>query len=83
MLYKKIHRQYVKEFWKGRRFKIDDEVYKIIKEPFIDYPRICVRCESLWCCSCKKSLIIMIDSDAFIVSLGERIHKDRITWLGD
>lgn len=81
MLYKKVHRQYVREFRLCRRFKLDDEIYKIIKEPFIDYPRICVRCESLWCCSCKKSLIMMVDSDDFISSLGERIYKSRITWL--
>lgn len=85
MLYKKIHRQYLREFRKGKRFKLDDEVYKIIKEPFIDYPspRICVKCESMWCCSSKKSLIIMIDSDHYIPSLGERVYKDKITWLED
>ena len=85
MLYKKIHRQYLREFRKGRRFKLDGEIYKIIKKPFIDYPfpRICVKCESMWCRSSKKSLIIMIDSNDYIPSLGERIYKDRITWLKD
>ena len=39
MLYKKVHRKYVREFWVGRKFKFNDSagmndssvVYKIIK----------------------------------------------------
>lgn len=35
MLYKKIHRQYVKEFRKGRKYKFFS-VWEVIKEPYID-----------------------------------------------
>ena len=37
MLYKKIHRQYLREWRLGRKFKLDNgEVYEVTKEPFID-----------------------------------------------
>lgn len=35
MLYKKIHRQYVKEFRKGRKFKYNGFVYEVTGEPHI------------------------------------------------
>ena len=39
MLYKKVHRQYLRQFRKGRRFKFnkrDDEEHEITREPYID-----------------------------------------------
>lgn len=37
MLYKKIHRQYLRQWRIGRRFKIDSGlVYEVTREPFID-----------------------------------------------
>ena len=83
MLYKKIHRQYLRQFKKGRTFKIDGEVYKVYEEPFIDYPSpiICVKCESMWCYNCRRCLIMMADND--ISYIGKRIGKDKITWLED
>ena len=44
MLYKKIHRQYVKEFRKGRKFKIDGEVYEVTREPYIEGEYITIGC---------------------------------------
>lgn len=35
MLYKKIHRQYVRQFWRGRKYKFFS-VWEVIKEPYID-----------------------------------------------
>lgn len=36
MLYKKIHRQYLREWRVGRKFKLDNGlVYEITREPFI------------------------------------------------
>ena len=42
MLYKKIHRQHLREFKRGRKFKINGNVYKIIEEPNIKENCICV-----------------------------------------
>lgn len=36
MLYKKIHRQYVKEFRKGRKFKTKYTVSEVIGKPYIE-----------------------------------------------
>ena len=35
MLYKKIHRQYVKEFWVGRKFKYKCNIYEVTGGPRI------------------------------------------------
>ena len=35
MLYKKIHRQYARKFWIGRRFRFYDEVFKVTSKPCI------------------------------------------------
>lgn len=35
VLYKKVHRQYLRQFKVGRKFKCDGEVHEIIKEPYI------------------------------------------------
>ena len=42
VLYKKVHRQYLREFKKGRKFKYDNKVHEIIKEPYIDETYICI-----------------------------------------
>lgn len=38
MLYKKVHRQFLREFKEGRKFKIDNEreIRKILREPYIE-----------------------------------------------
>lgn len=36
MLYKKIHRQFVKQFWVGRRYCIHGDVYEITEKPRIN-----------------------------------------------
>ena len=43
MLYKKIHRQYLREFRVGRRFMVWDKVYKMARKPYIDGSYIIVR----------------------------------------
>lgn len=35
MLYKKIHRQHVRQFWMGRRFEYRGDIYEITKKPRI------------------------------------------------
>ena len=74
MLYKKVHRQYLRQFKKGRKFKFYKEVYEAISKPFIDYPKICI-----WCDWCRLYLIMMVDND--VSHSGEIIGKDKITWL--
>lgn len=37
MLYKKVHRQFLRQFWKGRKFRIfGDEVYEVTSKPYIE-----------------------------------------------
>ena len=37
MLYKKIHRQHLRQFWKGRKFKFKTgkEIYRVSRKPYI------------------------------------------------
>lgn len=83
MLYKKIHRQYVREFRRriGRKFKYEwcgGGVYKVTSEPFIDpsgdgiYVKFDDNDQFKW------PLISMIDN---YYSIGVRLGKDYITWL--
>lgn len=75
MLYKKIHRQYLRQFRIGRKFNLyNDKCEEVIRRPYIDYPKIYI-----WCSSCRRCLIMMVDND--VSHLGEIIDKDKITWL--
>ena len=69
MLYKKIHRQYLREFKKGRKFKFNDgseEVYEIFDEPLVD----------------EDDELIWVDGMSLIsLYSGRLLHKDYITWL--
>ena len=44
MLYKKIHRQYLRQLWKGRKFKYDGEVYEVTRKPYIEGSNIRTCC---------------------------------------
>ena len=66
MLYKKYHRQYVREFKKGRKFKYDGRVYQIHTGIHI-VMRVGSICVDSWC------LIYIYD--------GRFIGRDRITLL--
>ncbi len=37
MLYKKIHRQFLREFWEGRWFECEGCLYKVDSKPYIRY----------------------------------------------
>lgn len=87
MLYKKIHRQRLREFWIGREFRVGRKFkvanigiyeYEVISKPFIDCPgkSICIRIK----CNgeiCNWSLIAMKKILGFHVSM----DKEDITWL--
>lgn len=65
MLYKKIHRQYVKEFQVGRKYRFEGgEVYKITTSPYIG--------------SC---FIFIVDWELINIVSGRLWNKDRIEWL--
>ena len=36
MLYKKVHRQYVKEFRRGRKYEFDGKVREVTRKPHIN-----------------------------------------------
>ena len=70
MLYKKIHRQYVKKFWKGRKLEYFGKVYEIFSEkPHMK--RSCI----FGYCICVDSWILI-----FIYS-GKMYHTDDIKLL--
>lgn len=67
MLYKKVHRQFIRQFWKGRKFKFNDgdiEVYEIIDEPVID-----------------RDFVWVDGMNLISLYSGRLLHKDYITWL--
>lgn len=84
MLYKKIHRQYVREFWVGRRFKCKGfgDIYRITSKPYIESGGrwICVK-------------VMLVDKDRYdhwsMISItdwfrshkGELCNKNEIIWL--
>ena len=47
MLYKKIHRQYVKEFRVGRKFRFDGKVYKVTTRPVTTDSTIFIFCNNV------------------------------------
>ena len=76
MLYKKIHRQFVKEFKKGREFKVGDHVFKVTGKPYIKDGCIfsVVSGDNDW------PLIPLVDAPKY-PDKGERIDEDYIEWL--
>ena len=48
MLYKKIHRQYIREFWIGRKFILHGETYEITKKPRIGFCDRCINVNGGW-----------------------------------
>lgn len=80
MLYKKIHRQYLREFKKGREFRVGDDVYKVNGKPYIKggYIYSVVSGDNAW------PLIPLVDAPKSIYyypDKGERIDEDYIEWL--
>lgn len=77
MLYKKVHRQFLREFWEGREVKDKyNNIYKfgklrIMKLRFTQYPAITVNCDGVYC-----PLIYMEGSDKGVI-------KDYAEWLED
>lgn len=79
MLYKKVHRQFIRQFRRGRKFKIDDEeeIRKILKEPYIERVNIGV------------GLLIFIVTDCGgvepywnpILDKTGRVYDNRVIWL--
>lgn len=90
MLYKKIHRQFLREFREGRRFKCENfgDIYRIISKPYIDS-------RGWW--TCVKIMFVDKDqhnhqhshwsvvsiTDCFMSHKGELSNKNDITWLED
>ena len=79
MLYKKVHRQFVREFWVGRRFKrrYNAAIYEVTGKPSIDYSKgsICVKCDGL---GLDTWNLIVINDNYYGCSIGERLDKDVI-----
>ena len=74
MLYKKIHRQRLREFWIGREFRVGRKFkvgnigkyeYEVISKPFINCP--------------EKSICIRIKKK--ILGIHVSMNKEDITWL--
>ena len=78
MLYKKIHRQLVRECRRGRKFKYGNDVlvYKITKEPYID-GHILIDVITRYNEYPGKKLITTTNKESGWVWL----DKDYVTWL--
>ena len=79
MLYKKVHRQFIRQFRRGRKFKIDDEeeIRKILKEPYIEKVNIGVGLLIFIVIDCgdvEPSWNIILDKTG-------RVYDNRVTWL--
>lgn len=72
MLYKKIHRQHLREWRIGRRFRFYDDVnnwaYKITSEPYI-----------------KDNYIVILRGSTYNILIdlydGKMCYKDKVVWL--
>ena len=84
MLYKKIHRQYLREFRLCRRFKCEDfgDIYRIISKPYIE-------ARGWWICV-EVMLVnngrfdhwsVVALTDCFMSHKGELSNKNDMTWL--
>ena len=84
MLYRKIHRQYVRQFIVGRRFRwYNGEVRKVIGKPNIDYfeGAICVKVKYYGPSTWSDWGLIVINDNYYGLSIGARLDKDKIKWL--
>lgn len=77
MLYKKIHRQFLREFRVGRKFKYNKVVYEVTEKPHIDPEYIySVVSDNKW------PLIPLVDAPIYYYpDKGERTDEDYIEWL--
>ena len=80
MLYKKIHRQYLREFKVGRKFSVGNMfdffqgIFEVAREPYISVGEEYIRV-SCHPGGCALNLIDMHSHK------GRIQHKDHITWL--
>ena len=74
MLYKKVHRQFLREFKRGRIFRIDNGTVCEVEKPYIDEEcsAIYIKATMSWC------LIPMYGKCS-----GKLWLKNRITWCDD
>lgn len=82
MLYKKTHRQHVRKYWIGRKFKYGDceEVYKVTGKPYIGRRDIIVNvvdCDHIE--EVKWNLVRLVGLLEGYTAEGK--SKSRITWL--
>ena len=78
MLYKKAHRQYLREWRIGRRFRFYDDVnnwaYRITSEPYIkDNYIVILRGSTYNTFNTFRALIDLYD--------GKMYYKDKVVWL--
>ena len=80
MLYKKVHRQYVKEWRIGRKFRFINRVCKITSKPYISYldKSIRVTCDGGYESSSWPLINI---GDVLGLCTRARLNEDNITWL--
>lgn len=79
MLYKKIHRQYLREFREGRKYRYEDVERVVAKKPYIDGKYIQIIYVKDGCRFCSVQILISIEN----LFLGELLSKSDITWLED
>lgn len=78
MLYKKVHRQFLREFKKGRKFKVGDDVFKVTGKPYTYIDRNL--CGAVWVWV-EKNFSISRYRRLLITTEGQLRGRD-IEWLG-
>jgi len=79
MLYKKIHRQYIREYWIGRRFRFFREVFKVTSKPRISKYNISIE---VVCSTFPVDRMWELVRLAGLLKGTTRV-KDKVKWLED
>ena len=78
MLYKKVHRQYLREFRIGRKYRIGKDEKIVAKKPYIEGKCIMVFYTIDGRRFCSDQILISIGGRQYT---GQIWHKDDITWI--
>ena len=77
MLYKKIHRQYLREFREGRKYRYENVERVVVKKPYIDGKYIQIIFVIDGHHLCRIQVLISIEN----LFLGQIWNESDITWL--
>ena len=77
MLYKKVHRQYLREFREGRKFKDNSNIYEVTRKPYINEDYIQIDVDNGYFGDRCIAVIALYSGKMWYK------YKSDITWLED